>query len=88
MKKPKIAVAQKPTPKAKAEQPVVSVDAVTKPKKMTTSQKAPKKEKAVSPKVVAQVAEAATPGGIWPNWVENLLIAIGVKKKQANPSDR
>jgi len=88
MKKPKIAVAQKPTPKAKAEQPVVSVDAATKPKKITTSQKSPKKAKAVNPKALAQVTEAATPkhaslptGGIWPNWVENLLMAIGVKKK-------
>ena len=86
MKKPKIAVAQKPTPKA--EQPVVSVDAATKPKKITPSQKSTKKAKAVTPKAVAEAVEAGTPkhavlpsGSVWPNWVENLLMAIGVMKK-------
>jgi hypothetical protein len=44
-----------------AEQPVVSVDAVTNPKKMTKSQKVPKKAKAVSPKALAQNIAAATP---------------------------
>lgn len=83
MKKPKIAVAQKPTPKAKAEQPVVSVDAVTKPEKVTPSQKPPKQAKAVAQAVEAAASERASlpSDSIWPNWVENLFVGIGVKKK-------
>ena len=70
---------KKPTPKAKAGQPVESLDVATKPKKVTASQKAPKKAKAVSPKALTKAVEASTlkhaglsSGNVWPNWVRKL----------------
>lgn len=70
--KPKTA-SPKPAPNAKDEQPVVSVDAGA---------------KAIAPKTVVPVIEAATPEraslpseSIWPDWVENLFGSLGIKKK-------
>jgi hypothetical protein len=88
MKKPNIEITNKPAPKAKAEQPVVPVAATTKPKKASAIRKAPKKAKAVAPKTAAPTTKKARPervdsptGNIWPNWVENLLVSFGIKKK-------
>jgi hypothetical protein len=88
--KPKMpkTVAPKPVPEAKAEQLVLSTAEGAKPKKATTNQKSPKKSKAAPPKAVVPASETATPehpslpsDNIWPNWVENLLVSFGIKKK-------
>jgi len=80
-------VAPKPAPKANIEQPVLSAEGAN-PKKATASQRSPKKPKVASPKAVVPVSETATPeraslppGNIWPNWVVNLLVSFGIKKK-------
>jgi hypothetical protein len=83
--KPKAAI-PKPASSAKAGQPVVSVTARAQPNKASPAQKAPDKAKVVKPK--AKATKMANPAlvnppsdGIWPNWVENLLVSFGIKKK-------
>jgi predicted DNA-binding transcriptional regulator AlpA len=77
MKKPKNTT-EKTAPKAKAEQPIATVVTKATPKKPSTDQPPPKKDKAVAPKPVVATPEMTMPervgltaGSIWHYLTEN-----------------
>jgi hypothetical protein len=78
MKKPKIATAEKPAPKAKTGQPIATDITEAKPKKPDSAQKTSNKPKAVTPKPIPE-AKAGQPV---------VPVAQGSKPKKASPTQK